>query len=62
MTIGIIIFPEGEPNYKIQQEYKSWCWKNLFVPDKAITYKIFGNRIIFLDDEDALAFKLRFGI
>ena len=62
MTIGIIIFPEGKPNYKIQQEYKNWCWESLYVPGTAITYKVFGNRILFLYNEDATAFRLKFGL
>lgn len=62
MTISLILFPEGEWNTPMLQEYRSWCWKTLFVPGEALTYKISGNKIIFLNNEDCLAFKLRFGL
>lgn len=55
------LWPEGEiPNYAIRKQYSDWCWINVYEDKKALTWKIFGNKIIFLNDEDATAFRLRF--
>lgn len=66
MTVAFDL-PEGHTH-----EYSIWCYKNLFVPGEPKTWCIFdhshGNikystkKIIFYSEEDAMAFRLRFGI
>ena len=64
----IVVDLPGNPTH----EYSIWCYKNLFVPGEPKSWCLFdysyGNikysakKIIFYSEEDALAFKLRFGL
>ncbi len=57
---------------RLYHEYSMWCFKNLFVPGEPKSWALIdspqGNikysakKIIFYHEEDALAFKLRFGL
>jgi len=53
------------PN-NFRSEYRNsfvvWCYRNLFVPGEPKTWKIYTTRVTFVNEEDAVAFKLRFGI
>jgi len=61
MTIGITI-PYEKRDDLILLTYKLWLSRCLYKPGEAVTWKMYGDRIIFLHEEDAVAFKLRFGI
>ena len=55
--------PDGDSNWK----YTAWCMKNLFVPGNPKSWSIYktmdgGVRIVFLNLEDLLAFKMVFGL
>ena len=57
-----VTLSSGTLYHTLRVKYGNWCWKNLFVPGTAITYKFVGDKVIFLHEEDATAFKLRFGL
>lgn len=51
-----------------EYDYEKWCLENIPKSDWVMCYKHSGNtkysqrKIIFLNNEDALAFRLRFGL
>ena len=54
-------------DFNMRLRYSMWCSKNLHVEGEARTWKIYKPdgywyRIVFYHEEDATAFKLRFGL
>jgi len=70
MTV-VIDLPLVKKGYEMHQ-YSTWCYKNIFEPGEPKSWAILeegsGNtkylqrKIIFLHSEDAVVFKLRFGL
>lgn len=61
MSIRVNI-PHEKRNDLMLLTYKLWCSRCLYKSGEAVTWKMYGDMVIFLHEEDAVAFKLRFGL